>query len=45
MTAAGGGERLNDKSPPPSPIGGRFKNRQTKQTPHSTLMRIQKLSN
>jgi hypothetical protein len=26
MTAAGGGERLNDKSSPPSPIGGRFKN-------------------
>jgi hypothetical protein len=26
MTDAGGGERLKYKSPPPSPIGGRFKN-------------------
>jgi hypothetical protein len=26
MTSAGGGERLNDKSPPPSPIGEKFKN-------------------
>jgi hypothetical protein len=43
MTAAGGGEHLNDKSPPPSPIGGRFKTcQQSRPPPHSTLPQIQK---
>jgi hypothetical protein len=33
LTSAGGGERLNNKYPPPSPIGGRLKNCQTKSPP------------
>jgi hypothetical protein len=48
MTSAGGGEPLNNKSPPPtppSPIGGRFKNSMQSRPPHYLLNRFLILKN